>query len=187
MAWNQNIPQPTDQLDISQGDILGNFQALSPFLNNVTDFAVILPTLGTQPTTSSSQVALYSALDAASNPQLYYGPPSTGTPTNVTGAAKSTNGWGFLPSGILIKWGTTTCAVNTLDTITFPVSSTIPVFGSVFYVTASQTFAAGPTTSTLNASVGAGNLTTTTFQVWPNATTAPLTGTISITYLAIGA
>lgn len=185
--WNPNIPQPTDQLSQSQADILGNFSALSPFLNGVTNFATVFSPLGAAPTTSSSQVALFSKLDGSGNQQLYYEPVSSGTPINLTGAAQSTNGWAYLPSGILIKWGTTTCPINTLTTITFPVLSGTPVFNNVFYVSSSQTFAAGPTTSTLNASVSAGNFTTTTFQVWPNTTTAPLTGSISIVYLAIGA
>jgi hypothetical protein len=186
MAYNPNIPQPTDQLSQSQADILGNFTALSPFLNAVTNFATVFPPLGAPPTTSASQVALFSQLDSSGNQQLYYEPVSSGTAINLTGALKATNGWAYLPSGILIKWGTITCPVNTLTTITFPVLSSIPVFNSVFYVSSAQTFAAAPTTSTLNASVSAGNFTTTTFQVWPNTTTAPLTGSISIVYLAIG-
>lgn len=184
--WQPNIPHATDQINVSQGDIQGNFQALDPILNGVTNFATIFTTLGATPTTSASQLSIFAADDSSSVPQLFIGPPSTGTPINITGSAQATNGWTRLPSNILIKWGTTTAAVNTLGTVTFPVSSSVPVFSSIFYVSACQTFAAGPTTSTLNTSVSAGNFTTTTFQVWPNATTAPLTGTISITYLAIG-
>src|SRR5438445_164595 len=40
MAYQSNIPQATDQLSVSQGDILNNFAALSTFLNiNHVDFA----------------------------------------------------------------------------------------------------------------------------------------------------
>ncbi len=155
MAWNPNIPQATDQINVSQGDILHNFQALDPIFNGVTNFAAIFTTLGATPTTGASQLSIFAADDSSSNPQLFIGPPSTGTPTNITGSGQATNGWAR-------------------------------VFSSLFYVSSAQTFAAGPTTSTLNASVSAGNFTTTTFQVWPNTTTAPLVGTISITYLAIG-
>ena len=186
MAWNPNIPQATDGANISQSQLLQNFQALDPLFNGVDDFAIILTTLAATPTTSASQVSLFAANDSSSNPQLFYGPPSTGTAVNITGSGQATNGWARLPSNILIKWGTTTAAVNTLGTVTFPTGSSIPAFASIFYASASQTFAASPTTSTLNASVSAGNFTTTTFQVWPNTTTAPLTGTVSITYLAIG-
>jgi hypothetical protein len=186
MAWNKLIPAATDQINVSQGDIQANFMALDPLFNGVTNFAAIFTTLGATPTTGASQLSVFAADDSSSNPQLFIGPPSTGTPINITGSGQATNGWARLPSNVLIKWGTTTAAVNTLGTITFPVSASVPVFGSIFYVSACQTFAAGPTTSTLNASVSAGNFTTTTFQVWPNTTTAPLVGTISITYLAIG-
>lgn len=186
MAWQKDVPHATDQINISQGDVQANFQALDPLFNGVTNFATIFTTIAATPTTSASQLSVFAANDSSSVPQLFIGPPSTGTPTNITGSGQATNGWARLPSKILIKWGTTTAAVNTLGTITFPVSASVPVFSSIFYVSAAQTFAAGPTTSTLNTSVSAGNFTTTTFQVWPNATTAPLSGTISITYLAIG-
>jgi hypothetical protein len=185
MAYNANIPQPTDQVDISQGDILNNFMALNPIYNGINNF-IVLPVQGATPTTSSSQVSLFSANDSSSNPQLFYGPPSTATAVNITGSGQATNGWARLPSNILFKWGTITVPVNTLTTVTFPTSGTTPVFASIFYVSACQTFAATPTVSTLNASVSAGNFTTTTFQTWPNTVSAPLTGNVSITYLAIG-
>ena len=185
MAFNPNIPQATDALSVSQGDLLNNFMALSPLVINGINNFIIFPVQGSTPTTSSSQVSLFSANDSSSNPQLFYGPPSTATAVNFTGAGKATSGWARLPSNILIKWGTTNVPINTLTTVSFPAGS-IPAFASIFYVSACQTFGSGPTTSTLNASVSAGNFTTTTFQTWPNTTTAPLTGTISITYIAIG-
>jgi len=184
MAWNPLIPQATDAQNISQADIQNNFMALDPIFNGINNF-ILFPVQGSTPTTSGTQLSLFSANDASSNLQLFLGPISTGTPINLTGSGQATNGWARLPSNILIKWGTTNVNVNTLNTVTFPAGS-IPAFASIFYVSVCQTFAAGPTTSTLNTSVSAGNFATTTFQVWPNATTAPLTGTISITYIAIG-
>jgi hypothetical protein len=184
MAFNPNIPQATDPIDVSQADILNNFIALDPIFNGINNF-IVLPVQGSTPTTSASQVSLFSANDTFSNPQLFFGPPSTATAINLTSSGQATNGWARLPSNILVKWGTTNVPVNTLTTVSFPAGS-IPAFTSIFYASACQTFAAGPTTSTLNTSVSAGNFTATTFQVWPNATTVPLSGTISITYLAIG-
>lgn len=184
MAWNPLIPQATDAQNTSQADIQNNFMALDPIFNGINNF-ILFPVQGSTPTTSSTQLSLFSANDSSSNLQLFLGPISTGTPINLTGSGQATNGWARLPSNILIKWGTTTALVNTLNTISFPAGS-IPAFASIFYGSACQTFSAGPTTSTLNTSVSAGNFTTTTFQVWPNATTAPLSGTISITYIAIG-
>ena len=186
MAYNPNIPQPTDQLSQSQSDILGNFTALSPFLNGVTDFAVVFSPLGSAPTTSSSQVALFSQLDGSGNQQLYYEPVSSGTPINLTGSAQSTNGWAYLPSGILIKWGTGATNQNTLATQAFPTGSSIPVFNNVFMVTASQTFAASPDQTTLNNAICVGNFTTTNFQIYPRAIGLPNSGVISFCYFAIG-
>jgi hypothetical protein len=40
MAYQQNIPQPTDIKSKSQADILGNFQALVSFGNGYADLPV---------------------------------------------------------------------------------------------------------------------------------------------------
>ena len=132
MAWNPNIPLATDPVDISQGDIQANFTALDPIFNGINNF-IILPIQGSTPTTSASQVSLFSANDGSSNPQLFYGPPSTATAVNLTGSGQATNGWARLPSKILIKWGTTNVPVNALTTVSFPAGS-IPAFTSIFYL-----------------------------------------------------
>src|ERR1700679_3548079 len=43
MAYDPNIPQPTDQLSQSQMDILANFQALDPVVNGVINFPPTSP------------------------------------------------------------------------------------------------------------------------------------------------
>lgn len=186
MAYNPNIPQPTDQLSQSQADILANFTALNPIFNGVNNF-ILFPIQGSGPATSGTQVAVYSKTGITTNQELFFRRISSGVEIDMTGSAQATNGWSRLPSGVLIKWGTTTVTRNTLDTITFPTGGTIPAFSSLFMVSAVQSFSAGPTLSNLNCVISAGNFTNTTFQVYPNAIAAPTTGSITITYYAIGA
>lgn len=185
MAFQPNIPLATDQLSQSQLDIQGNFQALDPIFNGINNF-LLLPIQGSAPATSGTQVALYSKTGITTNQELFFRRISNGAEIDFTGSLQATDGWSRLPSGILIKWGTATVTRNALTTVTFPTAGTIPAFAATYMVSAVQTFAAGPTLSNLNCFISAGNFTTTNFQVYANASIVPLTGTISVTYYAIG-
>ena len=134
MAYNANIPQSTDQLSTSQGDILGNFIALgsiagnanpaSGSLNTTAGFNwIYLPSQGATPPAGAAfpagQVGLYSFINTGSTRrELYINKthqsgvvqvPATasilGTANPVPGVFGST-GYTFLPSGIKMVWGT---------------------------------------------------------------------------------
>ena len=135
MAFLPNIPQATDQLSVSQGNILNNFTILgaiagnanpaSASINNNAGFNwLYLPTNGASiPPAGSSfpaaNVALYSATDSVtSKNELYINKtnnsglvqiPATesilGTSNPVPGVNGGT-GWTMLPSGIKLVWGT---------------------------------------------------------------------------------
>ena len=67
----------------------------------------------------------------------------------LTAADKSTNGWCYLPSGILLKWGQNpmnsggSSGANT--PVVYPVGATIPVFQNVFQIMLGQRFTTGQT------------------------------------------
>jgi hypothetical protein len=130
MAYNYNIPQATDQLSVSQGQIQANFQALgaiggtagvnnSAGLNATAGFNyVYLPPVANPPVGSAFGVnnAIFSSFNATtSQNEIYISKQNQATPnktypitasilsTNSAPAASST-GWTYLPSGILIKW-----------------------------------------------------------------------------------
>ena len=137
MPFLPNIPQATDQLSVSQGNILNNFTILgaiagnanpaSASINNNAGFNwLYLPTNGASiPPAGSSfpaaNVALYSATDSVtSKNELYINKtnnsglvqiPATesilGTSNPVPGTFGGT-GWTMLPSGIKLVWGTIT-------------------------------------------------------------------------------
>lgn len=185
MAWQPNIPLATDQLSQSQMDIQGNFQALDPVFNGINNF-LLLPVQGAAPSTSATQVALYSKTGISTNQELFFRRVSDGVQIDCTGSLQSSNGWSRLPSGILLKWGSATVNRNALTTVTYPTGGAIPAFSTVYMVAVNQTFSAGPTLSDLNCFVSAGNYTATTFQTYANAAVSPLGSTISITYYTLG-
>lgn len=98
MSYNSNIPLGTDPMVKSQGQIRSNYQAInrvfsenhafmnSPFqgMHNLLNFRV-----QPNPTTSSTQVALYTKL-VSGQVRLFYAPSSNQTPIQMTGAALST-------------------------------------------------------------------------------------------------
>lgn len=202
MAYDKAIPAPSDRLKDSQPEILENFATISALLgvdhviSPWTDPAtgdqgkhkkVTLPDQSSAPTTAANEMAVYSKespLSGVTSSELFVRRESDGTELNVTGSG---TGWSYLPSGLLIKWGTVSVSRNALSTVTFPVdATTIPAFATILSVQVSQTFAAGPSTGDLNVAVSAGNYTTTTFQTFARAIGLPSGSTVSVNYVAIG-
>ena len=100
MPYTNNIPQPTDQLSVSQGQLLGDIQALAPCVGG------IFTQQGAAPAVAATQVALVDLADGAGAPQLYLVRGNTGTTQNITGFLPAAIGYSFLPSGMIMKWGT---------------------------------------------------------------------------------
>ena len=126
MAYNASIPQPTDQLSQSQSDILGNFQALANVVG-ANSGSVTFPNQVVAPTFPANQDGLYSLTPAISPfPELYVNKnnqngttsqiPFTASTLSTTSAAPAqfSNGWSYLPSGIIIKWGSVAYVAGTV-------------------------------------------------------------------------
>ncbi len=130
-AFQPNIPQPNDRLRTSQGDLLGNFQASAGGLGtmlNPNQGYIQFPNQGAVPTLTGSQPGFFAKLTAA--PQPVTGVSELFVNKNVQGLAfrqipmtasiLSTNatpvtanpGWTYLPSGIILQWGTANIADN---------------------------------------------------------------------------
>lgn len=190
MAYLPNIPQSTDQLSISQGQILGNFQALLPAYTFTTNYTVpdIIFSVGPDIATAANQVALYSKTVGASA-DLFLRNQSNGTVFDlsfITQMLQGIPGWQKFPSGLIVKWDVVVTLRNTLATYTYPVVAGTPVFTTVYGVLATQTFGAGPSTGDLNVSVSVGNLTATTFQIFPRAIGLPNGAFVSVFCVSIG-
>lgn len=205
------IPNATDQISQSQSQIQTNFASIKSLIEiNHGKFSdgvnfgkhneVEFPVQATAPTFLSGEVGLYNLLPISPFPlttvnELFINKNTTGGAVTIpmTASVLSNNvapgftsqGWTYLPSGILLKWGFGTPVQNTLNNFTYPVNSSIPVFNQVFSVQVTQTFT-GSSTGILNNALSAGNYTTTGFQVFPRAIGLPNSSTITVTFLAIG-
>lgn len=146
-SYNPNIPQATDTLSTSQGNLLDNFQAIQALVDiNHVDFAsanagkhffIEFPIQGSAPVTAASEVGLYSATSTFTlQPELIFlkqaGSTAPITSIEFTSAGYAATGWTRLPSGILLKWGAVSPGGGGPYTVTFPVAATIPVYSAIY-------------------------------------------------------
>lgn len=115
---------------------------------------------------------------------------SAKNPIPITGSLKATNGWTYLPSGILIKWGNITGAFpnGTWQNFFYPVAADIPVFTTVFNVTlqaVSTDVPPGAQTQTFNYLTVASNFSATDFW-WIPRTNFGNVNQQSLFYYVIG-
>lgn len=186
MAYTNNVPQSTQTFAQTQPLIAANFLALDSFGNGYaalslqiaapafaasTDYLYLL----NYATTSTDELFLHKQTTAGLSEV-----PFTASKMSNNAAASCDNGWTYLPSGLLVKWGTTAAAANPIS-ITPTVTSGGPNFSRVFtvYVTGWDTstntnFTCGQKTAANNTS---GNFDA--YCANPSATT-------SIRYLLLG-
>lgn len=188
MAWQPNIPQPTDQLSTSQGDILGNFQALDPVVNGIISFPATAPA----PVIPAGIDALYGAIPTAApltglnelfiKKQIPAAPDIT---FPMTAALFANDGYTYLPSGILIKWGYAAPALPNPVTITY--DPTIP-FTQVFSVIANPVRPNPLADPNIFVTVDQNSVFTNVanFQAWTSPRTTTGSQAIQLFYIAIG-
>lgn len=204
MAYNANIPQATDLLSQSQNDLLANFTAIATLVAvNHVQFNdadqgkhkyAEFPVQNAAPPIvfAAGEVALYSFLNPiTSQNELYVNKTNQATVVQVpfTASLLSTNsnpglniaGWTYLPSGILLKWGSGTA--NGSTNFVFPVAATIPVFTNVMSMQLCTAYS--------NALDGDGfvrlsSFTNLGFNAFGSARTTVTTKAVNFQYLAIG-
>ena len=145
MPYTPNIPQPTDLPSQSQGQILQNFQAINTAfgINHVgfntadegkhAEITFPVGPLGGQPFTYlAGEIGLQSLNQLPTSIPDIWMTRGLGTAIPITGRLPATTGWTYLPSGLLIKWGTGTAVGAGNTVITFPVAATNPVFSAVY-------------------------------------------------------
>ena len=164
MAYTNSIPNATDLPSNSRPQIKGNFEAIYT-VNGVNHIQfndssgnqgkhkyVSFPVQTASPPTPpfvSGECGMYSFLNPnTSQNELYISKlnqatdtqiPFTASNLSVTSApAEDTAGWSYLPSGLLIKWGTATTSGSALNEKVY-YDTTVP-FGAVFSVTMTPRF-----------------------------------------------
>jgi hypothetical protein len=152
MSYNPDIPQASDFISSSQGDLLTNFQALNTVFavdhntfnapsNAGTHLKVTLPTtLSPPPTVTGLGSAYYSTTYTPASPASPYAQPtfinangastiwSGGTTYPNVNFSNAGNGYVVFPNGLTIQWGQTANGTGTKN-VSFP-----RTFSSVFSI-----------------------------------------------------
>ena len=212
MAFLPLIPQATDALSISQGNILNNFTILgaiagnsnasSASLNNNSGFNwIFLPTQGSAPGNTpppaaafpAGSIGLYSALNPVTGQNdLYVNKTNQTTVVQVptTSSILSVNatpplafaGWTYLPSGLLLKWGSG--LGNGYSTFTFVATNPgSPAFAQVLAMFVCPFYS---NTADGDGFCRLGDYTNLDFNVFCSARTTVTTKSVTFQFLAIG-
>jgi hypothetical protein len=191
-TYTSNIPQSTDNPSDSQSLILDNFTALAEMVTQnhveMSDTAnrgkhnfLQMPEQASAPTTAANEGGLYTRESAyTSATEMVYERESSGDKIEFTSSLKANNGWTILPSGLLLKWGTS--SGSGLKTVTFTVSATIPAFTDVYsaFVTVEDSSASPNTIATLN------TFSNTQIKVYCSSRTSTSATSATFYYLVIG-
>jgi hypothetical protein len=119
MPYNQNIPVSTDKLSSSQVDINNNFTAIKTFVDvDHVDFSdgvkqgmhqkITFPISAAPAVSLAGYIGLYGKNDGSGNPQIYVNNVAPALQIPMTSANLATPGWTYLPSGIILQWGSAT-------------------------------------------------------------------------------
>lgn len=209
MAYQANIPQPNNLLSQSQDDILNNFQAIQTLIGvNHVNFNdadqgkhkwITFPQQGATPPAGSGfnpgELGMYNAIYSVStqnelfinktNQATVVQVPSTASILSVNSAPSAiAAGYTYLPSGILLRWGTVIGATG-LATLSLGTNSTVgPVPAQILTV---QLTPYDPSAGDVNFAVRLANIISNSqFNVYISSrtNTGPATG--SYTYLVVG-
>lgn len=158
MSYNYNIPQPTDELSQSQNDILQNFTSLGSIagsssantfsLNNTAGFNFLFSrNIGTAPTQVVGATFLWTQTFAPTGRNELFilndATAVTAAGIPITAAGYTQNGWSYLASGILLKWGSITVNASP-STTAVNLNAIGPAYNSAFNV---QVTTQNPTTT----------------------------------------
>jgi hypothetical protein len=108
MAYQSNIPLPTDRLRNSQGDLNGNFQTVNGGIGtmlNPNQGLCQFPVQAMPPTISANTPGLYCQAYVPTTFNELWVQNSQGVQTPMTAALLANTGWSYEPSGLLKNWG----------------------------------------------------------------------------------
>lgn len=162
MAFNPNIPQSTDQLSVSQGQLLANNTILGAIAGNGNNSSasinvtsgfnwIYLPTqVAAIPPTGSSfaagNVALYSSTRPSTTINELYinkqnaGPTAVQIPATASilstnaSPGNNANGWTYLPSGLLLMWGRADTGSTAIGSYVISLPGGFPAFSQIFNI-----------------------------------------------------
>jgi hypothetical protein len=179
MTFNNAIPQSNDLISQSQSQILTNFSQLyTVFAQDHIEYddstsadrgkhkQVTLKELAAGPTTTATEIAIYTKAVSGTT-RVFYREPSSGTEVQMTGPITAAqDGTCLLASGIKIVWGRDTIASGTATkAVTF-----VSAFGAAPYSVVATPYATPITGSSprefgiQNATIAVGGFTAQSFN-----------------------
>lgn len=200
MAYNNNIPQAAETLKQSQPELLANFAAIGTWLSvdhnpfNTVDAGkhqqVTFVQQMNTPDIENNRICLYSKTPtsgALTGVNELFKVNSFGSDNTaekefpMTASEQLAIGYSYLPSGLLLKWGTVTKTGNA--TINFPNSGTEPQYQAIVYagVCAENFSLTDP-----NVAVTLVSYNTTSLNVFVSQRTTNNAATTFVSYIAIG-
>lgn len=139
MTYTSNIPQSGETLGSTRARINTNFQEIATVeaVNHIAfndgdagKHKFLQMPVQAAPTTAASEGGVFVKDDANMIAQLYYKGESEGSSYQLTtatdgadaaiGTIGASNGWSFLPGGVLIQWGSDTAPAGTSGFFTYP-------------------------------------------------------------------
>jgi hypothetical protein len=188
-AYSVNVPQSSQKISATQAPIQSNFQAINELLNinhvgfyDPVNFGkhtyTSFPIQMSDPATTSTEMAVYAKSSTDANGiELFYRYPSNGTVVQLTAGGSTSvsgnNGYSYLTTTLLLKWGIATINTTGATVVTFPVSGPIPAFTTSCYFVQ---FTPAGNYALSNSGSYITNITTTTFTF--NAPSGGMSSTI---------
>jgi hypothetical protein len=204
MAFLPSIPQATDIIANSQSQILNNFTILgaiagnsntgSTTINNTAGFNFINLALqgSTVPSFNGNNGLWAGTYSVTGKNELwaqyqqgvsqYQYPISASILSNNPTPATQSDGWTYLPSGLIMKWGSSTGTAGNFI-YTMPTGANIPVFTQALNV---QVCVWETGNLDTNHAIRIINYTPTTINLWGSARTTTATAAVGFSWLAIG-
>jgi len=153
--YQANIPRPTDQISVSQGDLLNNFIAINAGFNQnhvpltgaagqagQHNFVQLFPRAAAPAFAGSPG---FWASTAAGNPLFLHNGLGVDVDITTKTFTNNTSGSSFLPSGLLLKFGRGTTA-GAAANVTIHMNAILPIYqaGSIPFILISVESAVGP-------------------------------------------
>lgn len=147
MAYDSTIPKATDVISQSQQPIQNNFAALAPFGNGYADFTVqsinapIVSTdtglftksyTATGSIVANNEMFIQTQVNGNMSQKIF---PMTASTLSNTAASSNLAGWTYLPSGLLLKWGSVASSgILSPTSINADMTSGGPAYTNIFSV-----------------------------------------------------
>jgi len=208
VAYNENIPASTDQLKVSQADILANFQALKTLIDvNHETFGAAgegkhkflqMPRQLAAPTTAADEAGFFGARGATSGVmELFFRRENDGIKIPFTSGTRPVadlangQGYSYLGSGVCLLYGSAAVASvpgGTKQLISIDLTVAGPALTFIGPVYTQASFPGSPPVGNYSLSVDYSTTTAASLKLYlANEAALTATGAFKIFYFVIGA